>query len=92
MKRLDGLPLVLASSASFLERTSSTVKEYLEEYERNWLEEDSNNLFEYGDRTPFTTWNLSFERLKSKSSEAAELLRILAFFGSENIDYHLLVA
>ena len=92
MKRLDGLPLAIASAASFLERTSCTAKEYLDEYERNWLEEDSDNLFEYGNRTLFTAWNLSFEKLRSQSSESAEILRVLAFFGSENIDHRLLAA
>lgn len=78
------------STRSFLKRTSCTAKEYLDEYERNWQEEDSEDLFEYGNRTHFTPWNLSFEKLKTQSSETAKILRILVFFGRENVDHHLL--
>lgn len=90
--RLDGLPLALTSAASFLERTSCTAQEYLEEYKRNWVKNDAENLFEYGDRTLFTTWNMSFEKIKNQDASAAELLRISAFFSNENIDYTLLAA
>lgn len=91
-KRLDGLPLALTSAASFLERTTCTVQEYLDEYERNWVTDDSENLSEYADRTLFTTWNMSIEKLKNQDPHAAELLRISAFFSNENIYYNLLAA
>jgi len=85
--------LALASAASFLERTSFSVQEYLDEYDENWVdEEDSSNLLEYGDRTLFTTWNMSLEKIKSQDPHTAELLRILAFFSNENIYYELLAA
>jgi len=91
VRRLDGLPLALTSAASFLERTTCTIQEYLNEYKENWVKNEVESLFEYGDRTLFTTWNMSIEKLKNQDDPAVELLRISAFFSNENI-YHDLIA
>ncbi|KAK5052000.1 hypothetical protein LTR84_002804 [Exophiala bonariae] len=90
VRRLDGLPLALTSAASFLERTTCTIQEYLKEYKENWVKNEAESLFEYGDRTLFTTWNMSVEKLKNQDDPAVELLRISAYFSNENIYYELL--
>jgi tetratricopeptide (TPR) repeat protein len=90
---LDGLPLAIATAGTFLERTATGSEEYLRAYETNWqeVEETTDELIEYEDRTLFTTWNLSLEQIQAQSAGAAKLFQILAYFGNEHIDYQLLV-
>jgi hypothetical protein len=75
----------------YLSQTTGSVGEYLEAYEECWQElcEDAEELLEYEDRTLFSTWNLSLTQVQAQDAEAAELLRLLAYFGAENIKYEL---
>lgn len=75
----------------YLSQTTDTVGEYLEIYEQYWqeLRDNADELLEYEDRTLFSTWNLSLTQVQAQDPEAAELLRLLAYFGAENIEYEL---
>jgi hypothetical protein len=70
------------------------VDEYLHIYEEYWheLDDTAEELVEYGDRTLFSTWNLSLAHVRAQHPDVAELLSLLAYFGNEGIDYHLLEA
>ena len=91
-QRLDGPPLALATARTYLGQTVESVDEYLHSYEEYWdeLDETVEELIEYEDRTLFSTWNLSLTRVRAQYPEVAELLRLLAYFGREGINFNLL--
>jgi tetratricopeptide (TPR) repeat protein len=90
-KRLDGLPLALATAGMYLSQTSEGLSGYLDAYEENWheLSDDAEELLDYEGRTLFSTWNLSFMHVQSQDPDAAECLRLLAYFGNLEIWYDL---
>lgn len=42
-------------------------------------------LPDYRDRTLFTTWNLTYEILRVDDLEAAQMLRLLAYFDNQDL-------
>jgi hypothetical protein len=86
-KRLDGLPLALATAGEYLGRTSDSFGVFLQTYERSWqdLQEYADELLDYEDRTLYTTWNISFGRVQDENEDAANLLRLLAYFDNQKI-------
>jgi tetratricopeptide (TPR) repeat protein len=44
---------------------------------------------EYENRNLFSTWNLSLAQVRARDPDAAELLRLLAYFGVQGIQYEL---
>lgn len=92
--RLGGLPLALATAGAYLRTSPMTFGRYLREYEERWNIDPYRpvRLPEYQDRTLYTTWNLSYMRLKEEDSGAAELLKLFAYFDNQNIWFDLLHA
>jgi hypothetical protein len=91
-ERLAGLPLALATAGAYLHRSFFAFERYLQEYEKRW---DINpqrplRLQEYQGRTLYTTWGLSHKRLESDETEAAKILKLLAYFENQSIWYELL--
>ena len=91
---VGGLPLALDQAAVFIEATSSSPREYLEQYRRRG--EELRRL-----RTPIpgddrdhanvtVTFALIFERLEKESPATADLLRLLAFFAPSAIPEEIL--
>ena len=90
----DGLPLGLATAGTYLGQTEETASQYLDAYEHYWheLNETVEELLEYEDRTLFSTWNLSLIQVRAGNLEAAEILRLLPYFGSQGVIFELLRA
>jgi tetratricopeptide (TPR) repeat protein len=93
-KRLDGLPLALATAGMYLGQCTSSVDEYLDTYEQHWqdLSHNADELLEYEDRTLFSTWSLSLTQVRDQDPEAAEFLGLLAYFGNQDFWYELIRA
>ncbi|KAB8360911.1 hypothetical protein FH972_024644 [Carpinus fangiana] len=92
-KRLNGLPLALAAAGDYLHDCPDTFDQYLESYENAWTEVvATSNLPEYEDRTLHSTWNVSFQRIERVAPEAAQFLRLLAYFDNKDIFYELFLA
>ncbi|KAL9631683.1 MAG: hypothetical protein Q9164_005755 [Protoblastenia rupestris] len=91
-KRLDGLPLALVFAGSFIRNTHVTVVKYLELYAKSWKEMSQWNEFgsDYKNGNVATTWAISFEKVRSKSEDAANLLRLWGYFSSQDLWYSLL--
>jgi hypothetical protein len=91
VERLYGLPLALATAGVYLSQTSESLGEYLDAYERYWqdLSDNAEELLEYEDRTLFSTLNLSLDRVRARDPHAAELMRFLAYFGANRIEFEL---
>lgn len=84
----------MATAGAYLSQSTLTVRQYLEAYERSWTVNSQRpvRLQEYQDRTLYTTWNLSFARLEADDPNAAQLLRLLAYFDNQKLWYELLQA
>jgi tetratricopeptide (TPR) repeat protein len=93
-ERLGGLPLALATAGAYLHKSTLGFDEYLQEYEKRWNLDPRRpqKLQEYRDRTLYTTWDLSYTRLRVAHPDAAELLSRLAYFDHQSIWYELLRA
>jgi tetratricopeptide (TPR) repeat protein len=90
--RLMGLPLALVTAGSYLRQSGDTCSEYLEIYEgkRNDLLHDINRPLSY-DLRLFSIWDLSFQQVQAQDWEAAEVLRLAAYFAN-GVWYELLRA
>ncbi|KAH8432448.1 uncharacterized protein LDX57_010084 [Aspergillus melleus] len=90
-ERFAGHPLALATAGAFLHYSTLTFERYLQEYERRWAIDPRRQyrLKEYGDRTLYTTWDLSYSRLEEEDSDAARLLTLLAYFDNQSLEYKL---
>lgn len=85
---LDGLPLALDQAAAYIDETQISFQDYLNLYATHHTAllqmRESGSEKQY----PFsvaTTWLLSFERIESLNSSAADLLRLLAFLHPDDI-------
>jgi tetratricopeptide (TPR) repeat protein len=94
LERLGGLPLALATAGAFLQRRPWSFERYLEEYEAKWNIDPRRpiKLQEYHERTLWTTWNISYDRLEMDDLEAAKMLRLLAYFGNQSLWYEYFCA
>lgn len=92
-RRFDGLPLALATAGAYLRSTTHTFKKYLGLYETRWRElgkvAGRMPLGEY-DRTLYTTWDLTLDRLQNGEPHAADFLRLLTNFDKGGISHTFL--
>ncbi|KAK8073318.1 hypothetical protein PG994_004217 [Apiospora phragmitis] len=90
-KRLDGLPLALATAGVYLFDVTTSWAEYLEMYQNSWsrLQQGSPDLPAY-DSTMYATWNISFARIQKQDQAAAKLLGMWAYFNKDDLWYELL--
>ncbi|KAL4736259.1 hypothetical protein BDV11DRAFT_173082 [Aspergillus similis] len=93
-ERLAGLPLALATAGAYLQHSPFTFERYLQEYELRWNIDPRRptRLEEYQNRTLFTTWDLSYTRVREVDPDAAELLKLFAYFSNQSLWYELLQA
>ena len=75
-----------------MSQTPDSFDEYLQTYENHWkeLEENADKMVDYPNRTLYTTWMMTFNRIESQSVEAAKLLKLLAYLDHQDIWYELL--
>jgi tetratricopeptide (TPR) repeat protein len=75
----------------YLSQTGSSFGDYLQMYEESWddLAQNSHELLEYRDRTLYSTWNLSLKQVQAQDPEAAQLLRLMAYFSNVDLWYGL---
>ena len=94
LKKLDGLPLALATTGAYLGLTSMSVSEYLHHHETSWLElqRTSPKLLSYEDQTIYSTWNLSYIHIRKEDESAAKLIELWAYFDNQDLWYDLLKA
>ncbi|KAG7289881.1 hypothetical protein NEMBOFW57_006258 [Staphylotrichum longicolle] len=93
---LDGLPLALAQAASYLRETELDAATYVRLYKQQWDElmrlegEAGSPLVEYEQRSVGTTWTISFEAIRARNGNAANLLRLWAFLDNKDLWHGLL--
>jgi len=84
--------LALTTAGDYLSRTSDSFGDFLQSYEQSWqdLQKYADELWDYEDRTLYTTWNISFDRVQTENEDAANLMRLLAYFDNDKISLGLL--
>ena len=94
MQRLDGLPLALATAGAYLDQVTISVGDYVHMYDTSWRElyESDIGLDSYEDRTLYSTWRISYDRIEQQHGLAANLLRLWCYFSNRDLWYELLSA
>ncbi|KAF1964751.1 HET-domain-containing protein [Bimuria novae-zelandiae CBS 107.79] len=90
--KLDGLPLALSTAGAYLEHVTTSFAEYLRLYEASWLklQKTSPKLNSYEDRSLYTTWQVTFNRIQKENPASAQLLKLWAYFNKQDIWFRLL--
>ncbi|CZR53592.1 related to calcium-independent phospholipase A2 [Phialocephala subalpina] len=91
-KELDGFPLALATAGAYLKQAAIAFSDYLRLYRKSWakLQKTSPELSSYEDRTLYSTWQISFERVEQQNLLSAQLLRLWAYFDNQDVWFELL--
>ena len=92
VKELDGLPLALSSAGSYLEHVTTSFSDYLRLYKTSWLklQRTSPQLSSYENRSLYTTWQITFDRIKQQNTASAKLLKLWAYFDRQDVWFGLL--
>jgi hypothetical protein len=87
VKELDGLPLALSTAGAYLEHVSMTLSDYLRLYKASWLklQTTSPQLESYEDRSLYTTWQITFDRIQQQNPASASLLKLWAYFDRQDV-------
>ncbi|KAH7351383.1 hypothetical protein BKA66DRAFT_598364 [Pyrenochaeta sp. MPI-SDFR-AT-0127] len=90
--KLDGLPLALSTAGAYLEHVTTSFAEYLRLYEASWLklQMTSPRLNSYEDRSLYTTWQITFDRIRRQNAASAQLLKLWAYFDKQDVWFELL--
>ncbi|KAI1747810.1 P-loop containing nucleoside triphosphate hydrolase protein [Xylaria castorea] len=99
VEALGHMPLAIGQAAAYIQQRAprTSVKKYLEEFRRNeqkqlsLLNHDSGDLRRDPDvsNSVITTWQISFEYIRSQRRTATELLSLMSFFDCQGIQDHL---
>src|ERR1700684_20024 len=91
-EELDGLPLALATAGAYVHQTAISFSEYLHLYKASWakLLKTSPELSSYEDRSLYSIWQLSLDRVKQRNELSAKLLQLWAYFDKQDIWFELL--
>ncbi|KAH8657178.1 hypothetical protein BGZ60DRAFT_532027 [Tricladium varicosporioides] len=92
VKELDGLPLALATAGAYLEHVTTSFSDYLRLYKISWLKLQTTSplLNSYEDRTLYTTWQITFDRIQQQNRASAKLLKLWAYFDRQDLWFDLL--
>jgi tetratricopeptide (TPR) repeat protein len=99
VQALDFMPLAISQAAAYIcSRPRSSVEKYLKDLRKS--EQSKASLLDYdgGDlrrddaalNSIITTWQISFEHIRSTRPSAAELLSLMSFFDRQGIPEYLL--
>lgn len=87
--KLGCLPLAIVQAGAYVAVRKMSLRRYLDIYEKFsgdiLREKPPAAVWAYGDRTVWTTWEISFQAVKEENEEAAELLSLCSFMSNENI-------
>ncbi|KAF7910010.1 uncharacterized protein EAF01_003728 [Botrytis porri] len=92
VKELDGLPLALSTAGVYLEHVTTSFSDYLRLYKTSWLKLQTTSplLDSYEDRTLYTTWQITCDRIQQQNAASVQLLRLWAYFHREDLWFDLL--
>lgn len=88
---LGQLPLAIAQAGVFIytQNSANPIKSYLEIYHRISIEilaqQPTAPARDYGNKTVFITWEISFAAVQRSSPQTAELLLICGFLNKDDV-------
>ncbi|KAL9084632.1 MAG: hypothetical protein Q9165_007987 [Trypethelium subeluteriae] len=90
-RKLDGLPLALATAGAYLKQMSTSFADYLRLYDEEWrkLQKYSPQVSSY-DRQLYSTWQLSLDHIRQQNKHSAKLLQLWAYFDNQDLWFELL--
>lgn len=95
LERLQGLPLALTQTGSYLRETNISLSHFIEDYDSTWAdlmqEQHKFPIQEYSERTIWTTWKMSYEQVAKQSQDAAYLLKLWSLLDLGDL-WHELIA
>lgn len=90
MERLGYLPLAIDQAGAYLSKLSKPLGTFLPLFEANFKttlnRKPPSTLWQYGEKTVVTTWEISFEAIQREDPQAAELLLLCSFLFNEDIN------
>ena len=90
-EELGYLPLALEHAAAYIELAGRALAGYLGLFRERKLALFQNETSVSDEATVATTWDISFEQARKDSSAAADLLRLCAFLGPDDIPMEVIV-
>ncbi|KAL4921410.1 hypothetical protein BDW62DRAFT_174633 [Aspergillus aurantiobrunneus] len=89
---LDGLPLAISLAGTYIGETGTSVSKYIQRYRESWhsLQSRTNPIRHYERGNILKTWLVSYDEIRNRDPEAAELLLFLAHFETRGIWFELL--
>lgn len=89
MEKLGCLPLAIDQAGSYLFMLQKPLHTFLQLFEENFNKTLSKKppsaVWQYGEETAVTTWEISFEAIQKKDPQAAELLLLCSFLFNDDI-------
>lgn len=93
-EKLGYLPLAIVQAGAYVSTRRMPLKDYPDVYDimlsKVLSEKPPSAVWNYGDRTILTTWEISFQAIKEEDEEAADLLLLCAFLSNDDIREDLL--
>jgi hypothetical protein len=70
-----------------LQETGTCLKAYLDSYKQQWSElmESDDPLLDYPDRSVWTTWEISYQAIRKKHEQTANLLLLWSFLDNKDL-------
>ena len=89
VEKLGYLPLAIDQAGAYLNKLSKPLRTFLPLFEANFKStlnrKPPSALWQYGEKTVVTTWEISFEAIQNEDPQAAELLLLCSFLSNEDI-------
>ncbi len=90
INELDGLPLAVSTAGAYLEHVTIGFGTYIRHYRKSWLKlQEKSPLLDSYDRSLYTTWQITLERIKSQNEMSALLLKLWAYFDRNDLYFEL---
>lgn len=90
VQKLGYLPLAIDQAGAYLNRLSKPLHTFLPLFESNFKtalgKKPPKAVWQYGEKTVITTWEISFRAIQDQDPQAALLLLLCSFISHEDID------
>lgn len=89
VEKLGCLPLAIDQAGSYLSMLQKPLHAFLPLFEENFNKTLSKKppsaVWQYGEETVVTTWEISFKAIQERDPQAANLLLLCSFLANDNI-------
>lgn len=94
VEKLGYLPLAIDQAGAYLSKLAKPLHAFLPLFEENFNstlnKKPPSSVWQYGERTVVTTWEISFQAIQKEDPQAAELLLLCSFLSYKDINTEFL--